>query len=265
MLENGITSLYRVGGSTLQFIAYQILTNKNNEKWKEIEFILNPCANPDGYAFTWGENRLWRKNRRPIGSSFGVDMNRNFDANWQQGTEDAPGLTDPNSEIYCGTSAESESETKAIADYMRKLNGTHVFLTLHSYSQLILRPPCSTNEPTVWEKKLKDIGNDMRQSIRSAHGKQYTSQSAYDLYFTSGTSVEWVFMQKWKGKDNYFRSIPYVIELRPRPSFFGYGFLLPASQIKPTGEEIWAAVKDVLVDEALQGGLIEDEQGNALN
>ena len=251
----------------MQYITYNILKLKNNEKWQEIEFILNPVANPDGYVYTWSQNRLWRKNRRPVPGTgaTGIDMNRNFDANWSKGQEDAPGLSDPNSEIYCGPSAESESETKAIADYIRSLEGVHVFLTLHSYSQLILRPPCSTNEPSVWEKKLKTIGNDIRQSIRSAYGKQYTSQTAYDLYFTSGTSVEWVFMQKWKGKDHTFRSIPYVIELRPRPSFFGYGFLLPSTQILPTGTEIWTAIRDVLVEEALAGGLVESEDGRPLN
>eukprot|EP00834_Sanchytrium_tribonematis_P003947 NODE_172_length_14331_cov_0.709177.p12 type:complete len:193 gc:universal NODE_172_length_14331_cov_0.709177:3707-3129(-) len=192
-------------------------------------------------------------------------MNRNFDANWSQGSDEAPGLKDPNSEIFCGTKPESEPETKAIADYIRKQGGVHVFLTLHSYSQLILRPPCSTSEPTVWEKKLKEVGNDMRQSIRSVYGKQYTSQSAYDLYFTSGTSVEWVFNQKWNGTENVFRTLPYVVELRPRPSFFGYGFLLPSSQINPTGEEIWTAVRDILIDEAIAGGLVEDKSGNPLN
>ena len=45
-----------------------------------------PVVNPDGLAFSWGVDRFWRKNRRDNNdSSFGVDLNRNFDANWGGG------------------------------------------------------------------------------------------------------------------------------------------------------------------------------------
>ena len=47
------------------------------------ELVFAPCVNPDGYTFSWTDDRLWRKNRRPAsangGQCAGVDLNRNFD------------------------------------------------------------------------------------------------------------------------------------------------------------------------------------------
>jgi hypothetical protein len=43
--------------------------------------------NVDGYSFTWTNNRMWRKTRRPNqGSScIGTDPNRNFPYKWNTG------------------------------------------------------------------------------------------------------------------------------------------------------------------------------------
>lgn len=40
------------------------------------EFIFVPIVNPDGHAFTWSDDRLWRKNRRFNDPTYGVDLNR---------------------------------------------------------------------------------------------------------------------------------------------------------------------------------------------
>jgi len=67
----------------------------NNFDWTIV-----PVLNPDGYVFTWNNNRLWRKNRRVNSNgSFGVDLNRNWGDHW---CEDG-GSTNPNSDTYCGT------------------------------------------------------------------------------------------------------------------------------------------------------------------
>lgn len=47
----------------------------------------------------------------------------------------------PCDETYCGPAAESEKETKALADFIRKnLASIKAYLTIHSYSQMLLYP-----------------------------------------------------------------------------------------------------------------------------
>jgi len=50
-----------------------------------LEFLVVPFVNPDGYVYTWTQNRMWRKNRRPTRNSacYGVDINRNFPTGWR--------------------------------------------------------------------------------------------------------------------------------------------------------------------------------------
>jgi murein tripeptide amidase MpaA len=53
-----------------------------------VELILVPFTNPDGYAYTWTNTRLWRKNRSPAPSGstcIGTDLNRNYRSKWGQG------------------------------------------------------------------------------------------------------------------------------------------------------------------------------------
>jgi len=48
----------------------------------EAEFVIIPVLNVDGYVYTWTNDRLWRKNRRPPpagGTCYGIDLNRNYD------------------------------------------------------------------------------------------------------------------------------------------------------------------------------------------
>jgi len=45
----------------------------------KIDVIIIPLVNPDGYAYTFHGNRLWRKNRRQDSQAkYGVDLNRNW-------------------------------------------------------------------------------------------------------------------------------------------------------------------------------------------
>eukprot|EP00755_Sulcionema_specki_P018242 Sspe_Gene.66394::Locus_39233_Transcript_1_1_Confidence_1.000_Length_1047::g.66394::m.66394/K01291/CPB1; carboxypeptidase B len=75
-----------------------------------------PVLNIDGYDYTWNGNRLWRKNRSfNSGGSRGVDLNRNYDIQW--GTT---GVShSPSSDNYCGPSACSEPECKAVTEFMK--------------------------------------------------------------------------------------------------------------------------------------------------
>ena len=88
----------------------------------EIHAIL--YVNPDGrYMAEKYPELYWRKNLNPSGGcksdgEYGVDINRNMDFMWafEDGSSNSPCESD-----YHGKRAESEPETKALADYARDL------------------------------------------------------------------------------------------------------------------------------------------------
>ncbi|PAV18089.1 Zn-dependent exopeptidase [Pyrrhoderma noxium] len=52
---------------------------------EQFDFHIIPVPNPDGYVYTWENDRLWYKTRMPLGpgeSCQGLDMNRNWGFHW---------------------------------------------------------------------------------------------------------------------------------------------------------------------------------------
>ena len=203
----------------------------------EIWFV--PLVNPDGHQYSVITNRLWRKNRRNNGDgTFGVDLNRNYGHNWG-----GPGSSgDTFSDIYRGTAAFSEPETKAVRDLLQRESPKAV-ISYHNFSQLILYPWGHTNDSPPDETLLNQLAVEMADKIRSVHGTGYTPQQASDLYLASGDTVDWLYA--------LFSAPGFTIELRPRSSF--PGFELPESQIQPTFEENLPAAL-FLIDWAISNG-----------
>ena len=138
-----------------------------------------PVGNPDGYFHTWqgedADHRFWRKNRNPNvkggkskcgkgateDSYFGVDLNRNFDMEWNHTTQ----VHDPCHETYAGEAAFSEVETRletgknssSVPNFMkillRNIRDYSTFVrrylisysSIHSFGQLVLLPWSFTN------------------------------------------------------------------------------------------------------------------------
>jgi len=187
-----------------------------------------PSINPDGYSYTWTNDRLWRKTRQPHSPCVGTDANRNFDFQWMT----IGASSNPCSETFAGPTPYSEPEAKAVADYVMTLNGSwELFITLHTYGQLWMTPWGYTKELPNDYNELARVGQAAVNTILGVYGKVYQMGSAANiLYESSGTSRDWA-----KGVPK----IPYVytIELRDTNSF-----VLPPTEIRPTGREIWAAL-----------------------
>ncbi len=146
----------------------------------------------------------------------------------------------PSSDTYRGTAAFSEPETANIRDYIAKLKAAGVDIRagidIHSYSQLILRPYgwCYPDEQKpANEVELKALGDSMAKAIKDTHGMVYTSEHAAELYIASGGADDWLFDKATS------KRIGLTVELRDTGR---YGFLLPANQIIPTGEELLQAI-----------------------
>jgi len=222
-----------ISPATVMYIMTQLLTRYGTDT--QVTNLLNrvavaivPVVNPDGYQFSWTNNRMWRKNRRAnTGGSFGVDLNRNWDTHWC-GTGSS---RNPASDTYCGTAPFSEPETKSVSEWAKSLGRVLGYIDWHSYGQLILRPFGWTSTPPPNNNALVTLGARMRSAIQSVHGKLYSNEGSWELYFTTGSSDDWCY-------EKMNVTLSYTIELRDTGR---YGFVLPRAEIIPTGQEAFQA------------------------
>jgi extracellular matrix protein 14 len=56
-----------------------------------VDYVFVNVVNPDGFVYTWEEDRLWRKNRRYVNyTCTGIDLNRNYAYNWRYSPNSCP-------------------------------------------------------------------------------------------------------------------------------------------------------------------------------
>lgn len=182
-----------------------------------------PVVNPDGYQYSWGQDRYWRKNRR---GSHGVDLNRNWGVAWG-GSGSSP---NKRSDTYRGEGPFSEPESSALRDLARR-EGVKLHVDFHAYGQLVLFPWNHSSRRTDDHARLAAIGDTMASAIFDAHGTRYRLIRGVELYPAAGTMTDYMYGEA--------EALSYTIELRPRS---GSGFVLPPDQIKPTCDEGFAAV-----------------------
>ncbi|XP_029951456.1 carboxypeptidase A1-like isoform X3 [Salarias fasciatus] len=196
----------------------------------QMDIFLEIVTNPDGFVYTHTSNRMWRKTRKPNkGSScVGVDPNRNWDAGYR-GTGSSG---NPCSETYYGPSVHSESEVKSIVDFVQSHGNLKAFLSIHSYSQMLLYPYGYTYTPAKDKAELHALAEKAVNDLKSLYGTSYTYGSTIDtIYPASGVTSDWSYDQGIK--------YSYTFELRDNGR---YGFVLPANQILPTAQETWLAL-----------------------
>ncbi|KAM6892908.1 carboxypeptidase O-like isoform 1-T1 [Lycodopsis pacificus] len=242
-MDCGIHAREWIAPAFCQYFVRQILQAhktdpKMQEMLKNLDFYVTPVLNMDGYIHTWKDNttRLWRKNRSPGPSGCnctGVDLNRNFNANW--GTI---GVSfDCCSNIYCGSQAASEPEAQAVTYFVGSRKEDFLcFLTIHSYGQLLLVPYGHPNFTASNYNELMEVGLGAADAIRRVHGMNYTvGTSPAVLYANSGSSRDWARML----------GIPfsYTFELRDKGTF---GFELPEDQIQPACEEAYSGALHII-------------------
>jgi len=194
----------------------------------DIEWHIFPVLNVDGYHFTHSGSRMWRKTRKPNqGSScIGTDPNRNWSFKWNSGGSSS----DPCSEIFHGRSPFDNVEVKGMADYgTRLLPRLKGYIDYHAYGQLYMRPWGYTRDAPADEARLQSIGDAAAAAIPRSRGKTYRSgRIAIIIYVASGSSADYFYGQH--------KVSAFALELNTN-------FVLPVSEIKPTGVENFDSVK----------------------
>lgn len=197
----------------LRFIDY-LLTNYGTDgdvTWllDEHKIVIVPVANPDGRVIA--ESGFFQRkntdtsygggcaNPPTSGNQYGVDLNRNSNFEW--GTVNGPG--EPRcGQTYPGPNAASEPETAGLEALVRSLfpdqrgpldsdpaplTATGTFLTLHSYSNLVLWPWGWTSQASPNNTSFTYMGTKL------ASYNSFTPQQSVALYPTSGTTDDWAY------------------------------------------------------------------------
>jgi Zinc carboxypeptidase/Immune inhibitor A-like, MAM domain len=159
---------------------------KSTELW----FVI--VANPDGYQFTFDEERLWRKTLRDnngdgqITVGDGVDPNRNFDEHW--GYDNEGSSPEPADETYRGPGAASEPETRAMQGLIDRVK-PRFQSNLHSFGQWLLYPQ-------GWQVGTPDADNPLYVALGGTDADPAIKgfnpgQSADTLYVTNGETTDY--------------------------------------------------------------------------
>lgn len=113
-----------------------------------------------------------------------------------------------------------------------------LYIDWHSYSQLFMTPyGYSCSAVATNNAELQSLARGASQALASLYGTQYTyGPICTTIYPATGSSVDYV--NDVTGADYVF-----TVELRDTGR---NGFVLPASQILPTGQESYEAVKYLL-------------------
>lgn len=83
------------GHHAVLYLLNQLVTNATvrTELVDKVDWVIVPVVNPDGYVYSYTEERLWRKNRRVVNATCtGVDLNRNFAYVWKYTPNSVSGI-----------------------------------------------------------------------------------------------------------------------------------------------------------------------------
>jgi len=236
-LDSGIHAREWITNPVALWAIRELVEGASTNYLNTFNFVICPAINPDGYEYSRASDRMWRKTRSNLagGTCRGADPNRNFPFDWGTGGSS----TNPCSDTYMGVRAASEPEVSALVDLLGSISNDMVsYVSLHSYSQLILISYGSNRGRVPDHNRHMTVGNQVATAIRGHFGLTFTPGNIVDLlYVASGGSGD-------HAKGTFNPDLAYTFELRDTGA---YGFILPPAQITPSCQE-WMSGFHVILD-----------------
>ncbi|XP_063831828.1 carboxypeptidase B-like [Ostrinia nubilalis] len=225
---------------TLYTIDQLVLNVTESDLVNDIDWIILPIANPDGFEFTHTDFRFWRKNRRtgltPDNSCLGVDLNRNFDIFW--GTASSNNVC---SDVFHGPEPFSEPETQNIRGIFEAYSDRiELFIDLHAHGSMILfgfgNGQLAPNALT-----LNLVGVNMAQAIDRVKWNAKPDYSVGNIYYatTAASGVASDFAHALGIPLSYTFDLPAIRGI----SAGNLGYLVELAFIRQAGYETWEGIK----------------------
>lgn len=91
-MESGMHAREWASPPTVLYLIHRLVEvpSSRNELLANIDWLIVPMQNPDGYEWSRSNTRLWRQNRRQVSevnpTCVGVDLNRNWAYSWRAPT-----------------------------------------------------------------------------------------------------------------------------------------------------------------------------------
>jgi carboxypeptidase T len=158
------------------------------------EIYLIPMVNPDGVEAGTRKNCVPNHGYfglRPMETSVGVDLNRNYGYKWFLFFLFYPRLSQATqfrdrSDVYRGPYSFSENETQAVKTLAEE-HDFSICLTYHTYGELVLYPWGYTSRAPPDKPVFVSIG----ENITAING--YTLDQSIGLYPTLGDATDWLY------------------------------------------------------------------------
>jgi len=206
------------------------------ELTERYNWYIMPVMNPDGYSYSWTNDRMWRKNRgeNPGSTCVGTDLNRNFNFRW--GTE---GVShNPCGETFCGTFGGSEPETQIVQNQLLRYGPSLLaMVTVHSYGNMWMFPWGNTVNHAG---AVCDRSSDHFELMRVADLTADAIQSTYGTSWARGNSCEVIYTTTG-GTDDYAKGVA-AIKYSFCPELRGNGFIIDKSHIPLSFNEFWNGI-----------------------
>ncbi|XP_013142996.1 PREDICTED: carboxypeptidase B-like [Papilio polytes] len=210
------------------------LRSQDRDLLDNIDWIIMPLVNADGYEYSHIDRRLWRRTRsfNPAVNltCYGVDANRNFNV-----SHNTIGISsDPCSDVYPGHIPFSERETGYVRDILHEyIDRIQLYLDIHSHGNYVLYAYGDRSLPPN-ALDLHHVGAIMGAAIDVMKlpqaGFYLVGNSALVLYGSSGSAQDY----------GQHVGVPfsYTLEL---PGY-GYAFSVPPRFIAQINEETWLGI-----------------------